>query len=112
MRLDLKTDHHAKATSVMMPVDITYWLAPGQESDDSDPEDLRDGHQRAEHEELPYKVELWDETKMAVEQILAVTASGSIGYAAYYAATREFPHRYVTLRHKNRIVSRWNGPGH
>jgi len=44
--------------------------------------------------------------------VLAVTANGSIGYAAYYAATREFPDRYVTLRHKNSIVSRWNGPRH
>jgi len=26
--------------------------------------------------------------------------------------TREYPDRYVTLRHKNSIVSRWNGPGH
>lgn len=66
----------------------------------------------AEGEDLPYKVELWDETRSAVEQVLAVTANASIGYAAYYAATREFPHRYVTLRHKQRVVSRWNGPGH
>jgi hypothetical protein len=43
---------------------------------------------------------------------LAVTASGGIGYAAFYAATRELPQRYITLRHKQRIVSRWNGPGH
>jgi hypothetical protein len=61
-------------------------------------------------EDLPYKVELWNEGKTAVEQVLAVTANGSIGYAAYYAATREYPDRYVTLRHKNGIVSRWNGP--
>ena len=61
---------------------------------------------------LPYKVELWDETKSYVEQVLAVTAHGSIGYAAYYAATREYPNRYVTLRHKGGVVSRWNGPGH
>jgi hypothetical protein len=66
----------------------------------------------AAHEDLPYKVELWDEAKVAVEQVLAVTASGSIGYAAYYAATREFPERYITLRHKNSIVSRWNSPAH
>lgn len=64
-----------------------------------------------DREDLPYKVELWDESRVMVEQVLAVTASGSIGYAAYFAATREYPHRYVTLRHKNRIVSRWNGPG-
>ena len=50
------------------------------------------------------KVAFW------MEISVAVTASGSIGYAAYYAATREYPDRYVTLRHKSSIVSRWNGP--
>ena len=62
----------------------------------------------AGREDLPFRVEL----RTAVEQVLAVTASGSIGYAAFYAATRELPERYITLRHKHRIVSRWNGPGH
>jgi hypothetical protein len=39
---------------------------------------------------------------------LAVTAHSSIGYAAYHAATREYPDRYVTLSHRNRVLSRWN----
>jgi hypothetical protein len=63
-------------------------------------------------DDLPYKVEIWDDAKASVEQTLAVTASPSIGYAAYYAATREFPDRYITLRHKSSIISRWNGPPH
>lgn len=63
-------------------------------------------------EDLPYKVELWDSAKAAVEQVLAVTSNGSIGYAAFFAATREHPDRYVTLRHRNSILSRWNGPQH
>jgi hypothetical protein len=66
----------------------------------------------ASHEDLPYKVELWNESRTSVEQVLAVTSNGSIGYAAYYAATREYPERYVTLRHKNNIVSRSNPPQH
>ena len=70
------------------------------------------GKGAAEHEELPYRVELWNNVKNSVEQVLAVTANASIGYAAYYAATKEHPERYVTLRHKNSIVSRWNGPTH
>ena len=57
-------------------------------------------------------VELWEVTRRRVETVRAVPANGSIGYAAYYAATREYPDRYVTLRHKNSIVSRWNGPEH
>ena len=63
-------------------------------------------------EDLPYKVELWDQAKASVEQVLAVTRNGSIGYAAYYEATRQYPNRYVTLRHQDRIVSRFNGPTH
>src|SRR3569832_32925 len=56
-------------------------------------------------EELPYLVEVWDDAGNLVEQTLAITANASIGYAAYYEATKEFPARYVTLRHKNRIVA-------
>ena len=65
-----------------------------------------------EREDLPYKVELWDSAKKGVEQVLAVTVSGSIGYAAFYAATREFPDRYITFRHKDGIINRWNPPSH
>jgi hypothetical protein len=46
--------------------------------------------------------------KAVVEQVLAVTASAGIGFAAFYGATREFPDRYITLRHKSGIISRWN----
>jgi hypothetical protein len=84
--------------------------ASGDDDDASAPVPFRPSP--VEREDLPYRVELWDDAKVNVEQILAVTSNGSIGYAAYYAATREYPQRYVTLRHKNRIVSRWNGPGH
>ena len=63
-------------------------------------------------EDLPYKVEIWNETGASVEQVVAITASASIGYAAYYAATREYPDRHITLRHKNSVVARWSGPKH
>jgi hypothetical protein len=89
-----------------------YRLGPAGDPDDSDAGGASFGPIPIEREDLPYRVELWDEGRTAVEQVLAVTANGSIGYAAYYAATREFPHRYITLRHKNRIVSRWNAPQH
>jgi hypothetical protein len=78
-----------------------------------DPQDTGTGRPAGEatpveHEDLPFKVELWDDARVSVEQVLAVTASGSIGYAAYYAATREYPDRYITLRHRNSILSKWN----
>jgi hypothetical protein len=63
-------------------------------------------------EDLAYKVELWDGDGGYVEQVLAVTSSPSIGYAAYYAATREFPDAVITLRHRNSVMSRWGGKPH
>ncbi len=90
---------------------LTFKLAPPI-GDGDDPADLLPfippSHER---EDLPFRVELWDAAKLSVEQVLAVTANGSIGYAAYFGATREFPTRYITLRHKHRILSSWNGPG-
>lgn len=88
---------------------LRFQLSSGR--DDDRPESKSSfGPLMVEHEDLPYKVELWSESRESVEQVLAATVSASLGYAAYYAATREYPGRYVTLRHKNRIVSRWNGP--
>ena len=60
-------------------------------------------------EELAYQVEIWDKAEGVVEQVLAVTASASIGYAAFYAATREFPERVILLRHRSQVLSRWSG---
>jgi hypothetical protein len=90
----------------------TYGFSPGNDADDPPSRKISRFEPTAPREDLPYKVELWDETKISVEQVLAVTASGSIGYAAYYAAVREYPSRYVTLRHRNSFVSRSNPPEH
>ncbi len=106
MRANLKMGGAAMGGAVL------YRFSSGGEPENGDRKGPSDDRLRADRDDLPYKVELWDEGKAGVEQVLAVTANGSIGYAAYYAATREFPDRYVTLRHKNSIVSRWNGPGH
>jgi hypothetical protein len=87
-----------------------YQFHAGNDADEDSREPTRFDRLPAGREDLPYRVELWDQAKNAVEQVLAVTANGSIGYAAYFAATREYPDRYITLRHRNNIVTRWNGP--
>ena len=63
-------------------------------------------------DDFAYKVELWDEARQRVDQVLAVATSAAIAHAAFYAAAREFGERYVTLRHKDAIINRWNGPPH
>ena len=68
--------------------------------------------QKRRADDFAYKVELWDEERQRVAQILAVATSAAIAHAAFYAAAREFGERYVTLRHKDAIINRWNGTPH
>jgi hypothetical protein len=102
--------HPASPTYLSVPIHaFRYQLAAGEDPDDESTPRTPFDRQKASREDLPYRVELWDEARNTVEQVLAVTANAGIGYAAYYAATREHPQRYITLRHRNAIVSRWNG---
>jgi hypothetical protein len=87
-------------------------LAPPGDREDGVPRGIPSRPAPTDREDLPYKIEIWNESGAAVEQVVAVTASASIGYAAYYAATREYPDRHITLRHKNSVVARWSGPQH
>jgi len=87
-------------------------FAPDDGKEDGEQTVPANDRREVENEELPYKVELWDAARQGVVQVLAVTANASIGYAAYFAATREYPDRYITLRHKDRVVSSWNTPTH
>lgn len=101
------------SSTVMLPATGPAWryrLGSGNDPGDGTGEPAHFARTPAAPDDLPYRVELWDETRMAVEQVLAVTAHGSIGYAAYYAATREYPDRYITLRHRHRTVARSNTP--
>ena len=78
---------------VNVPVPLpfpAYAMTQGRDDSDQKPRGAS-GHSAAPHDDLPYKVELWNEERTGVEQVLAVTAHSSIGYAAYHAATREYP---------------------
>ena len=93
-------------------VQACHRLAPPDEADGGTagkPQRLPDP---ALWDDLPFRVELWNADKGSVELVLAVTASGSIGYAAYHATTREFPDRYIVLRRDDAVLARWNSPAH
>jgi hypothetical protein len=89
-----------------------FRLQPPGDREDGRPRGATSRPVPVEREDLPYKIEIWNESGTSVEQVVAVTANASIGYAAYYAATREYPDRHITLRHKNSVVARWSGPKH
>jgi hypothetical protein len=79
--------------------------AGGRGASSDQPDSARD-------EELSYRVDLWDRDRTLVERVLAVTSSSSIGFAAFHAAAREYPDRYITLRHRGSMISQWNSPAH
>jgi hypothetical protein len=64
------------------------------------------------HEDLGYKVEVWDAANLTVEKVVAITSSRAIGFGAYYAAAQEYPHKYITLRYKGSVIASWNPPGY
>jgi hypothetical protein len=59
----------------------SYNLGSGGDPEDEPRKPPRSDRGAAAREDLPYRVELWDEGKESVELVLAVTANGSIGYA-------------------------------
>ncbi|HET9149627.1 MAG TPA: hypothetical protein VFO61_04015 [Alphaproteobacteria bacterium] len=89
-----------------------YLLLPTEGPKGGEPGSLPFGNIPAELEDLSYRIELWSADKARVEAVLAVTSSAAVGFAAYYAAAREYPDRYITLRHKGRTFSGWNSPKH
>jgi hypothetical protein len=112
MRTSIEFDYsHLRREPLPFPGAL-YRLGPAQDREDGKGNGVSSAPGPVEREDLPYRVELWDTAKAGVEQVLAVAASASIGFAAFYGATREFPERYITLRHKGGIISRWNEPQH
>lgn len=95
-----------------LPTGRMLRLVSSDDRDDNQEKNDGSGRSFTAREDLPYKVEIWNEPGAAVEQVIAVTANASIGYAAYYAATREYPDRHITLRHKSSVVARWRAPKH
>jgi hypothetical protein len=91
---------------------IAYRLTPADDPPDEAPEGAPAGLLPPGREDLPYRVEVWDAAETRFEQVLAITSSATIGYAAYYAAIREFPNSVIALRHRGRLVSRWTGRTH
>ncbi len=56
-------------------------------------------------ERLPYKIELWDLSRSAVERLLARAISADLARAIFKAAQTEHPGRRITLRRGSTVIS-------
>ena len=61
---------------------------------------------------LPYRVELWDTSESAVEAVVAMAQNRTVGFAAYFAAAKQFPRRLIVLRDQFGELSRWDPRTH
>lgn len=57
-----------------------------------------------EHENLPYRVELWDTRNRKVERVLARAARAALARAIFAAAQQEYPERRITLQRGSRLI--------
>ena len=55
--------------------------------------------------DLPYSVELWDDSDSHVEELIALTGDYRVARAAYKEAVKRRPGRIVTLRQKTRLLA-------
>ncbi len=61
---------------------------------------------------MTYRVELCAGPDETVERTIAEASHPSIAYAAFYAATREYPERLILLRRRGDVLSRWRAARH
>ena len=55
-------------------------------------------------DDLPYRVEVWDEKDSHIEEVIALTSDYATAKTAYEAAVKRRPERFITLRQKARII--------
>ena len=55
-------------------------------------------------DDLPFRIELWDEKDLHVEELIALTSDFFAASSAYEEAVKRRPGKLITLRQKARII--------
>jgi hypothetical protein len=55
-------------------------------------------------DDLPYRVEVWDDKDSHIEELIALTSDYATAKSAYEEAVKRRPGRFITLRQKARII--------
>ena len=55
--------------------------------------------------DLPYSVEVWDDSDSHVEELVALTGDYRVAKAAFAEAVKQRPGRIITLRQKTRLLT-------
>jgi hypothetical protein len=57
-------------------------------------------------DDLPFRVELWDDEDRHVEEVIALTSDFSTASSAYAEAVKRQPGKLITLRQKARVIKK------
>jgi hypothetical protein len=58
----------------------------------------------AHDDDLPLRVEVWDDKDSHIEEIIALTSDYATAKSAYEAAVKRRSGRFITLRQKARVI--------
>jgi hypothetical protein len=56
-------------------------------------------------QEMPYRVELWDNEDTHVEELIAIVADHAVARAAFAEAVKRRPGKLIILRQKSRVLA-------
>lgn len=56
--------------------------------------------------DLPFRIELWDDTDRHVEELIALVGDLATASTAYDEAVKRRPGKLITLRQKARVIKR------
>ena len=59
----------------------------------------------SEAQELPYRIELWDDHDTHVEELIALVADHAVARAAFVEAIRRRPGKIIVLRQRSRVLA-------
>jgi hypothetical protein len=58
-----------------------------------------------QEQELPYRIELWDDRDTRVAELIALVADHAVARAAFVEAVRRRPGNVIILRQKSRVLA-------
>jgi hypothetical protein len=57
-------------------------------------------------DDLPYRVELWDDADRRIEEVIALASDYASACGAYDEAVKRRPGKLITLRQKARVIKK------
>jgi len=61
---------------------------------------------RGRDDDLPFRIELWDEADRHIEEVIALASDFASACGAYDEAVKRRPGKRITLRQKSRVIKK------